>query len=226
MRIKRMMITLLIFISFFAFNIHAFDDSIGKTADELLNNTDESYLNYERYDSRYPATPAESRAIEESESKSGIVPLTKQPTLGGTTTPQDARNAASSAASTTSPTKPVATATTPKTEASIDLSGKWTIAIGDLEAEMTLFQNQAAVFGTGNIRDGNTTMVVTASGDLSGNRLKLDMVTLGSVGLYRLALTPSGDELSGSYNEYGTSGAPVSGTASGTRYTATSAITE
>jgi len=91
---------------------------------------------------------------------------------------------------------------------------------------MTLFQNQAAVFGTGSIRDGTTTRVVTASGDLSGNKLKLDMVTLGSVGLYRLALTPSGDELSGSYNEYGTSGAPISGTASGSRYRAAGTITE
>lgn len=234
MKIKRMMITLLIFISFFVLNIHAFDDSIGKTADELMNNTDESYLNYQRYDSRYPSTPAESRSIEESQSKTGEAPMPEHLSLSNTASPKDSRNVADSSSSTTktSPSQPVATATaaTPKaeTDAGIDLSGKWTITIGDVEAEMTLFQNQAAVFGTGNIRDGNTTMVATASGDLSGNRLKLDMVTLGSVGLYRLALTPSGDELSGSYNEYGTSGTPASGTASGSRYTdtASSAITE
>lgn len=230
MKIKRMIIILLIFLSFFAFNIHAFDDSIGKTADELLNNTDESYLNYERYDSRYPATPAESRELKEDQSKTGEAPMPQHLSLSNTASPKDARSSAGSSASTTSSSQPAATptATTPRTDASIDLSGRWTITIGDVEADMTLFQNQAAVFGTGNIIEGNTTRVVTASGDLSGDRLRLDVVTLGSVGLYRLALTPSGDELSGSYNEYGTSGTPASGTASGSRYTdiASSTITE
>lgn len=229
MKIKRMAVTLILFLSFFVFNIHAFDDSTGKTADELLNNTDESDLSFKRADSRYPATPFESREIKEDQSKTGVTSLTKNPTLGGTTTPQDARKATTTASTpqtNAAATTSAAAMDNANNEAGVDMSGRWTIAIGDLEADMTLFQNQAAVFGTGNIRDGNDMMVVTASGELSGNRLKLDMVTLGSVSFYRLALTPSGDQLSGSYSEYSTSGTPTSGRASGSRIKAASLATE
>jgi len=229
-KIKRMTITVILFLSFFVFDIQAFDDSTGKTADELLNNTDENYDKYERWDTRFPATPKESRAEEEDQSQSGVAPIAKKPTLGGTGSPQDARKTTTTAS--TSQTKAAATTpsaaatTNTNTEAGIDLSGRWTIAIGDLEAEITLFQNQAAVFGTGNIRDGSNTVVVTASGDITGDRLKLDMITLGSVSFYRLALTLSGDQLSGSYSEYGTSGISTSGKASGSRLKAASVITE
>ncbi len=67
------------------------------------------------------------------------------------------------------------------------------------------------------MNDGNTTSVLAASGSLNGDKLNLDLTTLGSINLYRLTLTPSGDSASGDYQAFSANGESWTGSASGTR---------
>ncbi len=67
------------------------------------------------------------------------------------------------------------------------------------------------------MNDGNTTSVLAASGSLNGDKLNLDLTTLGSINLYRLTLTPNGDSASGDYQAFSANGESWTGSASGTR---------
>jgi hypothetical protein len=85
-------------------------------------------------------------------------------------------------------------------------------------AAFTLFQSGDAVFGTGNVNlDANTTLMATASGTLTDNKLNLDIVTLEKMNLYRLALMVSGESVTGDYTAYSPSASSSTGSAKGTR---------
>ncbi len=56
-----------------------------------------------------------------------------------------------------------------------------------------------------------------ASGTVTGNDLKLDLVSLDSIALYRFDLSLTGDLVSGSYAAYGSDGSTWSGTVTGSR---------
>ena len=56
-----------------------------------------------------------------------------------------------------------------------------------------------------------------ASGTVVGSNLKLDLVSLESIALYRFDLSLTGDLVSGSYSAYGSDGSTWSGTVTGSR---------
>ncbi len=56
-----------------------------------------------------------------------------------------------------------------------------------------------------------------ASGTVVGDRLKLDLVSIGSIALYRFDLSRSGDLVSGNYSAFESDGSTWFGTASGSR---------
>ncbi len=56
-----------------------------------------------------------------------------------------------------------------------------------------------------------------ASGTVVGSNLKLDLVSLESIALYRFELSLTGDLVSGSYSAYGSDGSTWSGTVTGSR---------
>ncbi len=56
-----------------------------------------------------------------------------------------------------------------------------------------------------------------ASGTVVGNEMKLDLVSLDSIALYRFDLSLTGDLVSGSYAAYGSDGSTWSGTVTGSR---------
>ena len=102
------------------------------------------------------------------------------------------------------------------------VSGSWSLKLDDntsRKADLTLFQNGNAVYGTGNMNQGtNTTLQAAASGTVTGNKLNLNLVSLGKVSLYRFSLTISKDSVTGSYSAL-TPGAPqITGTAKGGRF--------
>ncbi len=113
------------------------------------------------------------------------------------------------------------TQTTPSSSTtSGGVSGSWSFELNDNTLKnmvLTLFQSGDAVFGTGSMNDGNNTLIVAASGSFDGSKLNLDLTTLGSINLYRLALTPSGDSASGDYQAFSASGNTWTGSANGTR---------
>ncbi len=62
-----------------------------------------------------------------------------------------------------------------------------------------------------------TASQAAASGTVVGNGLKLDLVSLESIALYRFDLTLTGDLVSGGYTAYGSDGSTWSGTVTGSR---------
>ncbi|MGB3943385.1 MAG: hypothetical protein WBK88_01165, partial [Methanothrix sp.] len=56
-----------------------------------------------------------------------------------------------------------------------------------------------------------------ASGTVSGRSMKLDLVTLDSVALYRFDLALTGDGIAGGYTAYGSDGSTWQGTVIGSR---------
>lgn len=62
-----------------------------------------------------------------------------------------------------------------------------------------------------------TASQAAASGTVVGNSMKLDVVSLDSITLYRFDLALTGDLVSGGYTAYGSDGSTWSGTATGSR---------
>ena len=81
---------------------------------------------------------------------------------------------------------------------------------------LTLYQSENTVLGTGNMNDGGDTQKVLASGVISADKLRLDVISSGIVNLYRLSLNLSGSSASGEYKAFSTKGETWIGTAEGT----------
>jgi hypothetical protein len=208
-----------------ATNASSFDDSTGKTADELLNNTEERYV---PMDSRFPATPHESRDLASNKSNSLSDPMPQSLSSAKSNNPKESRasstsamtegssNSKSTTSQTAEKTADQTTAATASPSGSLDISGKWLLQLDGKEFELDLKQNSGAVFGTGNMIVGNTTSPVSVSGSIAGDKVRLDLVAPGDVNLYRLSITP-GDTVSGSYSAYSPNGEPTTGKVSGSK---------
>ena len=89
------------------------------------------------------------------------------------------------------------------------VAGSWSLVLNDTESRkilLTLFQIEDAIFGSGSIVDGENTFVAAASGNMNGDKLDLDIISLGTLGLYRLSTTFSNDAVSGTYKAYSANG--------------------
>jgi hypothetical protein len=103
-------------------------------------------------------------------------------------------------------------------------SGNWSFVLNDStnggalkEVALALSESDHVVFGYGNITEGNNTQQVTASGLEDGNRLDLNLTTLGTVNLYMLTLTTNGDSAAGEYRAHSADGQSWTGNATGTK---------
>lgn len=159
----------------------------GQTGDDILSTSVGNKL------SSGAATPKEARSLDQNQT------LTSQPITTNSTVP-------------TQPT----TSSEPITAA-----GSWSLELNDSTshiAALTLFQNGDAVYGTGNVNlDANTTLVAAASGTIAGDKMNLDIVSLGKVRLYRISMTLNGDSAAGSYAAFSPSATLITGTATGER---------
>jgi hypothetical protein len=139
----------------------------------------------------------------------------------GTTNPQQSSRVQNQ----TIATRPVANVTTPAKISSAGIakvSGSWSLKLDDntsRKADLTLFQNGNAVYGTGDINQGtNTTLQAAASGTVTGSMLNLNLVSLGKVSLYRFSLTIIRDSVTGSYSALTPGASQITGTAKGERF--------
>jgi hypothetical protein len=101
---------------------------------------------------------------------------------------------------------------------SFELKNMKSLPIGDME--LRLYQSEAALFGTGVIKQGLNRQMATAEGSLlEGNAMILNVVSLDNVFLYRMTLNSAdGNSTSGAFTLYLPTGeAPVKGTVSGGR---------
>ncbi len=100
-----------------------------------------------------------------------------------------------------------------------NVSGDWSLVLDDntsRTAVLTLFQNGNAVYGTGDMNQGNnTSLKAAASGTVKGSRLNMNLVLLGKLSLYRLSLTISEDSINGSYSAFTPGTYQIAGIAKG-----------
>lgn len=98
--------------------------------------------------------------------------------------------------------------------------GSWSLTLNDTvqkDMALSLFQKGESVYGAGNIREGNNTSQVTASGTAKDGRMNLDVMTVGSIEVYKMALDLSGDSGSGTYQVLSAGGDSRQGSVEGLR---------
>ena len=141
----------------------------------------------------------------------------------GASTPQLAR---SQELNQTIATQSVATDVVPSTAAPstqarpTSVAGTWSLEIDvgtPIYSNITLVQSEDAVFGKGEIMDGNDTQTAVASGSIKGDMLNLDLVSLENLRLYRLSMTVSENSVTGSNTAFSPSESPSTGPAKGLR---------
>jgi hypothetical protein len=84
----------------------------------------------------------------------------------------------------------------------------------DRAALLQMSQSNDVVFGKGTLTVGSSVQGATATGTVSGNKLRLDILT-DDLTLFRLSLTMNGKSLSGDYHGYSTIYVPWKGIAMG-----------
>jgi hypothetical protein len=227
MKINILFLVSFLILVFFAVAAHAFADSTGKTADQLISgDVVDTTPAGQSHD------PQASRVSQTGQKGKDILNVTmggKLNSIGySSTSGYNAKDSRTQDLSQTSPVQNVAANTTAPAPAQVvapsvptSVSGGWSLELTDSAlhtAALTLFQSGDAVYGTGNVNlDANKTMMAAASGTLTGGELNLDIVTLGKVNLYRLALMVSGESAAGNYTAYSPSASPSTGTAKCTR---------
>ena len=102
-------------------------------------------------------------------------------------------------------------------------SGTWSLQLNDSmqrDVSLTLFQEGASIFGSGSLREGNSTSQVMASGTLQGDLLSLDLTTQQPITLYKLLLNMYDEEVSGKYSAISSGGDKWTGQVDGFRLAA------
>lgn len=186
----------------------------GSIADTLLNYSSEGGKIVSG-DPRFPKTPHESRAIQENRTgKDWTMPSTLSQ---GATTARSSRAEAESSASSAEPSE---TEAPPAEVVTTSMEGSWLFYLNDTisrQLALALFQRDEHVFGAGNLREGNSTLQVAASGSVQGDLMQLSIVSLGSISLYALDLRLSDDAASGDYRAFSAAGDSWKGSADGMR---------
>ena len=202
-------------IALLIFDAQSIGDSIGKSVDQLI---DESNGIYSR-NSDIPSTPQESRDLWSE--KSGINFTMPSKLSGKGASPEESRLSAEVAAGgedqTASPAQNPSMQSVSASTVS-NVSGEWSFELRDSktrELALALFQSEGAIFGSGTMNDGNATQEVSASGFVGGDKLNLDIVSQKTISLYRLDLIVNGDSMSGDYRAFSTSIDPWTGIAKG-----------
>ncbi len=235
MKFKSYILSSLILSVLFASNAQAILDpsevSVGQgesLADQLLQTSSEGGV-FIASDPRFPSTPQKSRALQENKSS---LDWTMPSTLGtSATSPKSSRaeaeNNEASQNDTTSQETPLVANTSATVQSELpsesfvaSMGGSWSFELNDSskrDVALALFQSGNYVYGAGNMREGNSTLQVAASGSIQGETMDLDVISLGTINLYKLALDLSGDSAYGDYQAFSASGDVWKGSAEGLR---------
>ena len=206
------------------FAIHAcaiIDGGSGLSADQLIDFSNGIY----NHNNGIPENPAAARKLWSEESGINFTMPSNLPENG--TNPQASRSSVKTGealeyqtASTVSSgqAKAASPAISQTISPTVSKAGNWSFRLRDSKNRflaLTLFQSENALFGTGNINDGGDTMKASASGSVSADKLSLDVISSGTVNLYRLRLNLSGNSASGEYKAFSTKGDPWTGIVEG-----------
>jgi hypothetical protein len=168
-----------------------------------------------------PATPQEARELQKNK---GALNWTMPSTLstGGDSAKESREQAETSTETQTSPSAeetaaPDAEASPAQTE-TVNAQGNWFFALNDSmarELALTLLQDGGNVYGSGRIKEGNSSMDVAVSGTAAGSDLKLNLVSTSPIIEYKLNLTVDQDLAAGEYKASSASGESWTGWAEG-----------
>ena len=223
MRFKNLFVMTLLLVTLCASNAYSIGDSVGKSADQLIDESNGIHS----HDIYHPENPQEARTLWSLEHGTNFTMPDKVLENSTTTSPEaplasadsskGLQNQISGATNASQTTLSQGVAALNATNA----AGNWSFRLRDSKKNrvlaLTLFQSYNAVFGTGRINDGGDTLEVSASGSVEGDKLYLDATSSGTITLYRLALTESGNTASGEYRAFSTSGETWIGLAEGVR---------
>ena len=223
MRFKNLFVMTLLLVTLCASNAYSIGDSVGKSADQLIDESNGIHS----HDIYHPENPQEARTLWSLQhgtnftmpetvlkNSTGTSPEASLASAGSSESLQNQIAGATNASQTTlSQGVAVLNATS--------AAGNWSFRLRDSKKNrvlaLTLFQSYNAVFGTGRINDGGDTLEVIASGSVEGDKLYLDATSSGTIILYRLALTESGNTASGEYRAFSTGNETWKGLADGVR---------
>jgi hypothetical protein len=114
----------------------------------------------------------------------------------------------------------VAVSTTPAS-----IAGGWRFTLSEgRTVDMQLYQSGARIFGRGSITSGLGSQWVTASGEITGNSLILDLIPESGTEIYAISVDISRLHLPGSYTLFRSNAVPASGTLMASRISLTSRI--
>lgn len=216
---------------FFAIDSQAIiDGGEGLNADQLIDASRGTYV----FTNGIPENPQASRKLWSEETGTNFTMPGKL--TGSGSNPQEARSSAntgealsfqtasavnsSQQKAVSSPEQIVSPASGPQSDAhSPSLAGNWSFRLKDDKnrfVAVRLYQSENTLLGAGNMNDGGDTLKVLASGLISADKLYLDVISSGTVNLYRLSLNLSGSSASGEYRAFTTNGEAWMGTTEGT----------
>jgi hypothetical protein len=223
MRFKNLFVMTLLLVTLCASNAYSIGDSVGKSADQLIDESNGIHS----HDIYHPENPQEARTLWSLQhgtnftmpetvlkNSTGTSPEASLASAGSSESLQNQIAGATNASQTTLSQGVAALNAT-------NAAGNWSFRLRDSKKNrvlaLALFQSYNAVFGTGRINDGGDTLEVIASGSVEGDRLYLDATSSGTIILYRLALTESGNTASGEYRAFSTGNETWKGLADGVR---------
>lgn len=232
MRYRIFILSLFVFIAFLAVTAFCVDwSNPSYNADEMIDAGEVSvYTN----PAGFAPTPQAQRDLEKNKSS---LDWTMPSTLtGGGDSAKESRDQAGSANQGTEASTAAAETATDETEKTTNTSeaidtelppvqaevttvdGSWYFALNDsVERDLAvmLFQKGEDVFGAGKIKVGGTTLDATVSGSVVDSALDLNVISLGTINLYKLKLDLSDGSASGEYQAYSSGSDTWTGSAEG-----------
>ena len=164
------------------------------------------------------ATPQKSRELQEN--KTGLNWSMPSSLAGFGSSAKSSREASETMSDESETSATEQSELSPSETAVTSAGGSWSFELKDTskrDVSLALFQNGNYVFGVGNMKVGDSTLQVAASGSVQGETMDLDIISRGTITLYKQVLHLSGDSASGDYQAFSTSGETWTGSAEGLR---------
>ena len=206
----------------FATNAGGIGDSAGKSADQLIDESNGVITS-----SDHPKNPKEARSIWGIESEANSISpagirdeSTSANSSGASSDEQEKADMTETATTSGVAGYERAEPSGGFAASTVDMAGDWSFRLRDSKSRvmaLTLYQSEDAVFGTGSINDGGDSMKISASGRWKNDSLSLDAVSLGTVIFYRMAIVTDGRSASGDYRAFWEEEPAWNGTVEGSR---------
>ena len=212
MRMQGLILSSFILLALLASNVQAQGQSM---VDAYIEGTKAPEVYKNPYDN-YPATPQEARELQKNKSAlNWTMPSTLS--AGGESAKESREQAEETSAP---PEESIASdsQTSPAQTEMVDVKGNWFFILNDSmtrELALTLLQEGGNVYGSGRIREDNSSMDVAVSGTAAGSDLKLNLVSTSPITEYQLNLTVDQDLAAGEYKASSAGGESWMGWAEG-----------